>query len=79
MAFGTYDCWGIPRDYLVNFYIDELSCGPMDEKSLTERLLAHQTYLDSYHDYLKLLLETSFSVEEMEVRIDELASMRDEL
>ena len=74
MAFGTFNC-GIDRDGLINFYIDEPTCGPLAERPLVKRLLSHQPYLDAYHGYLKSLLDGPFSVDVMESRIDQLADL----
>ncbi len=74
MAFGTFNC-SIDREGLVNFFIDEPTCGPIDERPLVQRLLSHQPYLDTYHRYMEELLEGSFSVETMNVRIDELVDL----
>jgi len=74
MAFGTFDL-GIGREGLINFYIDEPTCGPLDERPLVKQLLSHQPYLDAYHGYLESLLDGPFSVEAMESRITELADL----
>ena len=74
MAFGTFNC-NIDRDGLINFYIDEPTCGPVAERPLVQRLLAHQPYLDAYHEYLEYLLDGPFSADVMESRIDELANL----
>lgn len=73
-SFGTYKC-DIPREDIINFYIDEPTCGPVAERPLVYRLLSHQPYLDIYHGYLEELLAGPFSVETMESRIDEIADM----
>ena len=75
MAFGTFNCFGIDREGLVNFYIDEPTCGPVAERPLVQRLLSHQPYLDTYHGYLVELMEGSFEINRMESRIDELAAL----
>jgi len=75
MAFGTFNCFGIDREGLVNFYIDEPTCGPIAERPLVQRLLSHQPYLDTYHGYLVELMEGPFEINRMESRIDELAAL----
>jgi len=72
MAFGTFNC-GIDREGIINFYIDEPTCGPISERPLIERLLSYQPYLDVYHGYLESLLDGPFALDRMESRIDELA------
>jgi len=74
MAFGTFNC-GIDREGLVNFYIDEPTCGPIAERLLVKRLLSYQPYLDAYHGYLESLLDGPFEVSRIESRIDELADL----
>ncbi|NQT71247.1 MAG: CotH kinase family protein [Chloroflexi bacterium] len=73
-SFGTYKC-NIPREEIINFFIDEPTCGPVVERPLVYRLLSYQPYLDAYHGYLEELLAGPFSVETMESRIDEIADM----
>ena len=74
MAFGTFNC-GIDREGLINFLIDEPTCGPIAERPLIDRLLSHKPYLDTYHGYLESLLDGPFSVDVMESRIDQLADL----
>ena len=75
MSFANFDCFGLDRESMMNFYIDEPTCGPMANYPLVERLLSHQPYLDAYNRYLQSLLDGPFSVATMESRIDELADM----
>ncbi|MBC8472046.1 MAG: CotH kinase family protein [Planctomycetes bacterium] len=74
MAFGTFDL-GIGREGLINFYIDEPTAMSVANHPLVHRLLSHQPYLDTYHEYLEELLAGPFSLEAMEPRIDELAGL----
>ena len=74
MAFGTFNCT-LGRDSLINFYIDEPTCGPIAERPLIHRLLSYPPYLDVYHGYLETLLDGPFSVDVMESRVDELADL----
>ncbi len=74
MAFATF-YYGLNRDQLINYYIDEPTGGAMAERPLVKRLLSHQPYLDAYHGYLKELLDGPFSVNSMYSRIDELAAL----
>jgi len=75
MAFGSFDCFGLDREGIINLYIDEPTCGPMADRPLIERLLSHQPYLDAYHRYLQSLLDGPFSVAAMESLIDGLADL----
>ncbi len=74
MAFGTFN-YGLNRDQLINYYIDEPTGGPMAERPLVKRLLSHQPYLDTYHDYLEQLLDGPFAAANVNTRIDELAAL----
>ncbi len=73
-SFGTYKC-GLEKQDIINFCIDEPTCGPMAERPLIDRLLSHEPYLQIYHGYLQELLDGPFAVDNMEARIDELAEM----
>ena len=73
-SFGTYKC-NIEKEDIINFYIDEPTCGPVAERPMVDRLLSHEPYREIYHEYLQELLDGPFSVESMGVRIDELADM----
>ena len=75
MAFGIYDCMGIDREGLINFYIDEPTGCPIAERPLVKRLLSHPSYLDTYHGYLEELLAGPFEVNRMTSRIDELGDL----
>ncbi len=70
-AFGVFNC-GINNRGMIDFYIDEPTCGPVSERPLIERLLSHQPYLDSYHQYIRELLDGPFKISRMITRIDEL-------
>ena len=74
MCFGTFN-YGLDRNQLLNYYIDEPTGGAMEERPLVNRLLSHQPYLDTYHRYLEELLDGPFAVKEMNSRIDELAAL----
>jgi len=74
MAFGTFN-FSLNRDQLINYYIDEPSGGPMEERPLVKRLLSHQPYIDTYHGYLEELLDGPFAVDRMDSRIDKLAAL----
>jgi len=74
MAFGTFN-GGLDREGLVNFYIDEPTIGPVTERPLVARLLAHKPYLDKYHQYLEQLLNGGFAEGVIESRIDQVVKM----
>ena len=60
---------------MINLYIDEPTCGPIEELPLVNRLFSHSRYLDSYHGYLKSLLEGPFKYNRLASRINELANL----
>jgi len=74
MAFGTFN-YGLDRDQLINYYVDEPTGGTMAERPLVQRLLAHKPYLDAYHGYLQELLDGPFNIDKMNSRIDDLAAL----
>jgi len=74
MAFGTFNL-GIRKEGLINFYIDEPTGGPVRRYPLVERLLAHPSYLETYHGYIKEILDGPFSLDVVLPRIDQLAEM----
>ncbi len=74
MAFGTFNS-GLDRDGLINFYIDEPTAVPPDERPLVSRLLSVPEYLETYHEYLRELIDGPFSVDAMEAKIKEIADM----
>ncbi len=74
MAFGTFN-FGLDREQLINYYIDEPTGGPFAERPLVKRLLSCQPYLDAYHRHLEKLLDGPFAVDRMNSRIDELAAL----
>ena len=71
-AFGVFHC-GINYRGMIDFYIDEPTCGPVNERPLIDRLLSHQPYLDKYHQYVEEFLDGPFEISSMMLRIDELA------
>jgi hypothetical protein len=74
MAFGTFN-FGLDRDQLINYYIDEPTDGPVEERPLVSRLFSYQPYLETYHGYLKEFLDGPFNVDRMSSRIDEIAKL----
>lgn len=75
MAFGTFGI-GIGRGTnIADFYIDEPTIGAFTERPLVARLLAHEPYMEKYHEYLKQLLEGGFAEGVIEARIDELVKI----
>jgi spore coat protein CotH len=74
MTFGTFN-YGLNTNQLINYYIDEPSGGPMEDRPLIERLLSYPLYLEIYHKYLEVLLEGPFAADKMEARINELAEL----
>jgi hypothetical protein len=74
MAFGTFN-YGLDREQLINYYIDEPTGGAFRERPLVYRLLSYQPYLYAYHGYLEELLEGPFAVDTMNSRVDEIAEL----
>ena len=74
MVFGTFN-FGLDRNRLINFYIDEPTGGRVDERPLVKRLLSYKPYLDTYHRYLEEFLDGPFNVDRMNPRIDEIAKI----
>ncbi len=74
LAFGT-----LVTGYngnVADFPIDEpVPPGVLGERPLVTRILAHQPYLDKYHQYLREMLDGVFAEGVIEKRIDELAKL----
>ncbi|MFO8009220.1 MAG: CotH kinase family protein [Dehalococcoidia bacterium] len=73
-AFGTYKC-GLGKEEIIDFYIDEPTCGPVEERPIADRLLSHPPYLETYYSYLDEIINGPFSPGDMEERIDEIAAI----
>jgi hypothetical protein len=74
MAFGTFN-QGIPKNGLINFYIDEPTGGPLDRYPLVDRLLSYPPYMERYRSYVEEALEGPFSPEVILPRIDQLVEL----
>jgi spore coat protein CotH len=83
-TFGIYGCeddingnWVncTSREGMLNYYIDEPTCGPIAEFPLIKRLLSYQPYLNTYHGYYETLLNGHFSIGLMDSRIDRLKTL----
>jgi spore coat protein CotH len=74
LAFGTY-CIDLSMEQVINYYIDEPTCGAVSAKPLVARLLSNETYLEKYHSYIEDILDGGFGVESMNAGIDELADL----
>jgi spore coat protein CotH len=74
MVFGKYDV-KLPRDAVLQFYIDEPTVGPVSQYPLVERLLDEPKYKEAYHAHLRELIEGPFSLEHMTVRVNEIADL----
>jgi spore coat protein CotH len=73
-AFAIHTC-GCNRQGLIDFRIDEPTCGPINERPLVKHLLSDPDRLATYHSYIEELLDGLLSSERMESRIDEVADM----
>ena len=74
MSFGGFS-FGVDRQRIIDFYIDEPTIGAMADRPLVSRLLVVPSYLETYHGYLEEIINDPFSYEVMEAKIDELADM----
>jgi spore coat protein CotH len=74
MSFGNFNS-GLDRNGIINFLIDEPTAGTLADRPLVARLLAVPEYLDTYHEYIKEMINGPFSSEVMDARIDELADL----
>jgi spore coat protein CotH len=73
-AFGNFNC-GCDQDALIDFYIDEPSCGPIDSRPLINAALSTSGGLDKYHDILSEMLAGSFNPETMAPWLTETADL----
>jgi spore coat protein CotH len=74
LSFGTYRI-DLAMEQVIDFYIDEPTCGAISAKPLVNRLLSNSTYLEKYHSYIQNLLDGGFDVDTMNARIDELVGI----
>jgi hypothetical protein len=74
MTFGTFNS-GIRKDGIINFYIDEPTSGPMNRYPLVDRLLSYEPYLETYHRYVREVLDGPLSLDVILPRIDHLAEL----
>ncbi|MFH0915182.1 MAG: CotH kinase family protein [bacterium] len=73
-SLGGFDS-GLSRDQILNFFIDEPTAAAVAEYPLVEQLLSEPEYLETYHGYLRELVEGPFSPERMTARINEIAAL----
>ena len=73
-AFGVFNC-GCDRAGIIDFRIDEPTCGPMSGKPLVDRLLEDPDRKATYHQYLQMLLDGPMSEATMQARIDKAADL----
>ncbi len=74
MTFGTFSS-GVRNDGIINWFIDEPTSGPMKRFPLVKRLFAYPPYLDTYHRYLRQLLDGPFNPDTLLPKIDRLYDM----
>jgi len=73
-AFGNFTC-GCNREGIIDFYIDESSCGFLAQKPLIERLMSNGEWRNEYHGYLETYLAGAFSEDQMQERIHSAADV----
>lgn len=73
-AFGAFNR-GMTRDQMVNVFIDEPTCGPVEQFPLFARLLTAESYRATYYGHLQELIEGPFSVEVMTEQIDDVSAL----
>lgn len=73
-AFAIHTC-GCERQGLIDFLIDEPTCGPLGQRPLVRRLLADPERLKTYHGYLRDLLGGPLAPDAMRARIQEVAAL----
>jgi spore coat protein CotH len=74
LTFGTYRI-DLSMEQVIDYYIDEPTCGAVSAKPLVNRLLSNNSYLQKYHAYLQDIIEGGFDAGIMNSRIDELANL----
>ena len=73
-AFGNFTC-GCNSTDIIGFYIDEPTCGDLNEKPLINAALQSASNQSAYHDILQGMLDGAFNVETMSAWIDETATL----
>jgi len=73
-TFGNFTC-GCDRNGLVNFKIDEPTCGALNGRPLIAVLLSNPNYRDRYHQMLEDIIEGPASADAMAMRIQSTAQM----
>lgn len=71
-AFGNFSC-GCERQEIIDFRLDEPTCGPTPDKPVAAALLAVPEYRQQYHDHLERLLADYFNADVMGTWIQEAA------
>jgi hypothetical protein len=74
MVFGSFSN-GIPKDGLINYYIDEPTTAQVKRFPLVDRLLSYPPYMEKYHRYIEEFLEEAFALDTIEARVNQLAEM----
>ncbi len=74
MSFGAFNS-GCSDEQIIGFYIDEPTAAPVAEYPLVQQLLDEPEYLETYHTYLRQMIEGPFSVERMTARVHEIADL----
>jgi len=68
-AFGIFTC-NCSSEALISFFIDEPTCGPIDQRPLVERLLERAEWKALYHQHLAELLDLHFDPDLLQARLE---------
>ncbi len=74
MTFGAFNS-GVSDEQLIDFYIDEPTAAPVAEYPLVLQLFDEPEYVETYHTYLRQMIDGPFSVDRMTARINEIADL----
>jgi spore coat protein CotH len=74
MSFGAFNI-GCDRTHIIEFMIDEPTCGNLEDRPLIAKLLEDPAYLAIYHNYLNELITGPFAPATMDQVIDDTADL----
>ena len=73
-AFGNFKC-RCDRAQIIDFKIDEPTCGAVSERPLVSRVLAEADYKATYHRYLRAFLDEHFTEAKVGAKINATAEL----